>query len=229
MFTMYLCFLAGGAILPLVSTIFGFFGDGADADIGSGDGLDIDAGSAFNLEVGDGLETGFDLDTDLDVDLDVDVDLDGDIGIETDFGSAFSLGLLPTSLMAISTLAITFGAVGSILTYSGKGRLITLIISVIAGYASSVVIQTIVKTLKRIQTRSYGLDENELLMYDGKIVETILPGQLGSVSFTTLSNVKVSYPARCTDQELRLETGRVVKVKLIENGIFIVEPKNKYE
>lgn len=207
MYTMYLCFLAGGAVLPILSAVFGFFGDGADADIGAGDGMD----------------TGIDLDADLDVDL------DSNFGIETEFGTAFSLGLLPTSLMAISTLAIIFGAVGAILTYSGKGTLITLTIAAISGYAASVVIQTIVKTLKRLQTRSYGLDENELLLYDGKVVDTILPGQLGSVSFTTLNNVKVSYPARCTDQDQRLETGRVVRVKEIKNGVFIVEPKNKYE
>jgi len=68
-----------------------------------------------------------------------------------------------------------------------------------------------------------------LLLYDGKIVDTILPGQLGSVSFTTLSNVLVTYPARCADESLKLASGKVVKVIDKKNGVFIVEPKNKYE
>lgn len=115
------------------------------------------------------------------------------------------------------------------MTYTGKGRTITIVAAVIAGYLASVIVQTIMKTLKRAQRRNEGVDENELLLYDGKVVDTILPGQLGTVSFTTLNNVLISYPARCADEKLKLETGRIVTVAEKKNGIFIVEPKNKYE
>jgi hypothetical protein len=66
-------------------------------------------------------------------------------------------------------------------------------------------------------------------MYDGKVVDTILPGQLGTVSFTTLKNISVSYPARCVDKDLKLSTGKIVKLTELREGIAIVEPKNKYE
>jgi ammonia channel protein AmtB len=131
--------------------------------------------------------------------------------------------------MALSALAITFGAVGGVMTSTGKGKIITFVAAVISGYIASVIVQTIVKSLKKIQKRSDGIDENELLLYDGKIVDTILPGLLGTVSFDTLQNIKVSYPARCIDVNAKLETGKVVKAIEFKDGIFIVESKNKYE
>ncbi len=208
MVTVYLCFLAGGAVLPFLNVVFGFLSSGSDVDI----------------------DTDMDVDTDLDVDLDADLDVDvATDSPDVDVGSALSLGLFPTSLMSLSALAITFGAVGSILTLLGRGNTLTFVASAITGYIVSVIVQTIIKTLKRIQKRHYGINENELLLYDGKVVDTILPGQLGTVSFYTLKDVHVSYPARCSDGQLRLETGRLVKVVEVNNGIFTVEPKNKYE
>lgn len=195
--TIYLCFLAGGAVLPFISFILGE------------------------------LNSGFDMDTEVDLDVDMDIHTDTDIGADSD--SIFSLGLFPTSLLALSALAVTFGALGSIMTYTGRSKGITFIIAIIAGYLASVAVQTIIKTLKRVQSNSYGINENELLLYDGKVVDAILPGQLGTVSFTTLKNVMVSYPAKCTDENVRLDTGRIVKVVELKNGIAIVEVKNKYE
>lgn len=199
MITIYLCFLAGGAVLPFVSFLLGTLGDGMDANIHS------------------------------DVHVDTDVDMHTDINVGTDVGTMFSIGLFPSSLMSISALAITFGAVGGIMSYSGKGKVITFVAAIIAGYLASIIVQSIIKTLKKVQKNSYGIDENELLLYDGKVVDTILPGQLGTVSFMTLKNVLVSYPARCDDDSVRLETGKIVKAIELKNGIFIVEAKNKYE
>ena len=210
MITVYLCFLAGGAVLPLLSVLLGSLGSGSDVDV--------------DAEV--------DIDTDMDVDgsLDTDVDVGTDIsGHDFDAGSILSIGFLPTSLMALSALAITFGAVGSVMELLDVNPILTFVVSAIAGYMASVIVQTIIKTLKRIQKRNYGINENELLMYDGKVVDTILPGQLGTVSFHTLKEVHVSYPARCADANLRLESGRIVKTLEVSNGVFIVEPKNKYE
>lgn len=230
MVTFYLCFLAGGAVLPFLSVILGSLGGGSDTDIDVSADTDIDIDTMLNSG------------SDFDADPSVDADTGGiSVGEEpgTAFGtggqpsleidSAFTIGFLPTSLMALSALAITFGAVGSIMLLSGKEKLITFVVSAITGYIASVVVQSIIKTLKKLQTRNYGINENELLMYEGKVIDTILPGQLGTVSFTTLKDVHVSYPARCADSSFRLAPGRVVKVLEIKNGVVIVEPKNKYE
>jgi len=213
--TMYLCFLAGGAVLPILSFLFGSFGNGTDVDVDIGADLDM------NADIGVDMETGIDIGTNIDTGADIDV---GE-GV----GNTFSIGLLPTSLMSLSALAITFGAVGGVMSFTGKGKALTFVVAVITGYLASVIIQTILKTLKKAQKESDGINENELMLYDGKVVDTILPGQLGSVSFTTLKKVLVSYPARCSDENLKLETGKIVKVIEINNGIFLVEPKNKYE
>lgn len=230
MVTFYLCFLAGGSVLPFLSVILGSLGGGSDTELDVSADADIDIDSM--------LDSGADFDVDTSADVDTGGISAGDepgtaFGAggqpDTEIGSAFTIGFLPTSLMALSALAITFGAVGSIMILSGKAKLITFVVSVIAGYLASVAVQSIIKTLKKIQTRNYGINENELLMYEGKVIDTILPGQLGTVSFTTLKDVHVSYPARCADSNFKLAPGRVVKVLEIKNGVVIVEPKNKYE
>jgi hypothetical protein len=221
MVTFYLCFLAGGAVLPFISFAFGFLGNGSDVDTAS----EFDASADVNMDA--------DLDGTLDSVMNTNISTSTADGIEGDpvqgTHSILAIGLLPTSAMALSTLAIVFGAVGSIMTYKGVTGIITLIVSALTGYAAAVIVQSFIRTLKKIQVNNTGVDEQELLLYEGTVVETILPGQLGTVSFLTLKNIRVSYPARCADEELRLSTGRVVRVIEKQNGIFIVEPKNKYE
>lgn len=236
MLTLYICFLAGGAVLPVTSFILGFINNLTDTDVDVD--TDIDADTDLDLDMDADIDT--DIDTDISPDLggDADLDLNSDADVDTDMdmvvgseliGSAFSLALYPTSLMSLSALAIVFGAIGSIMTLTGKGAILSFIVAVISGYLASITVQTILKTLKRVQTRNSAINEKELMLYDGKVVDTILPGQMGSVSFVSLSNIRVNYPARCADESLKLSTGRAVKVKEIKNGIMIVEPKNKYE
>ena len=225
MMTVYLCFLAGGAVLPFISFVFGFLGNGSDVDAGT----EFDASADVNMD----LNMDAAVDGNLDAVINSHVTTDTADGIEGDpvqgTHSMLAIGLLPTSAMALSTLAIIFGAVGSIMTYKGVAGIITFIVAIIIGYAAAVIVQSFIRTLKRIQVENTGVDEQELILYDGTVVDTILPGQLGTVSFLTLKNIRVSYPARCTDVDMRLATGRVVRVIEIKNGIFIVEPKNKYE
>ena len=226
MLTLYICFLAGGAVLPITSFLFGLINNFLDADV------DVDADvDAVDVDVNTGPDLDAELDTvsELEADSDIDTDIDSGANVVGAANSALSIALFPSSLMSISTLAIVFGAIGSIMTMKGKGALITLIIAAVSGYLVSITVQSILKTLRRIQTRNGTINENELMLYDGKVVDTILPGQTGSVSFVSLSNIRVTYPAKCADESLRLAAGRTVRVKEIKNGIVIVEPKNKYE
>ncbi len=248
MLTVYLCFLAGGAVLPLISFAFGFLGNGADADAGvdfdtpdvsvdAGIDVGFDTGIDTGIDAGfdTGIDAGLDAGTGADIDPVFQADLDPGMALGTagdpgqGIGDMIAIGLLPTSSMALSALAVVFGAIGSILTYKGTGNIITFIAAIVFGYVAAVIVQSLIKTLKRIQVDNTGVDEKELLLYEGTVVDTILPGQLGTVSFVTLKNIRVSYPAKCADEQLRLPTGRTVKVLEIKNGIFIVEPKNKYE
>jgi hypothetical protein len=227
MLTIYVCFLAGGAVLPFLNVIVGALGGGSE--------IDTDPG----LDIGTDLDAEIDLSADIDLDMDIDpaADIDPTTGTADPtaeipgftIGQTLAIGLLPTSLMSLSALAIAFGAVGAVMTLLGSGKIISFVVAAITGYIAGVIVQTIIKTLKRLQKRSYGINENELLMYDGKVVDTILPGQLGTVSFHTLKEVHVSYPARCADTQIRLEPGRLVRALEVKNGIFTVEPKNKYE
>lgn len=219
MITIYLCFLAGGAVFPLISFLFGFLNNDVDAD------MDADPGADFDSDVDSGFDAGSHAGSGAEAGTGVSPVAD----VSSGFNSLISVGLFPTSLLSVSALAVTFGAVGGIMTLMGAGKIITFALSVLAGYFMSVVVQSLIKSLKKAQTRSSVVNENELLLYDGTVVDTILPGQLGSVSFVTLKNVRVSYPAKCVLEDLRLEAGKIVRVVEIKNGVFIVEPKNKYE
>ncbi|HKL79472.1 MAG TPA: hypothetical protein VJ888_03430 [Mobilitalea sp.] len=231
MITMYLCFLVGGAVLPFVSTLFGFFSDGVDTDVGADMDVDVDldVDLDFDVDLNLDVDTGLDLDTGFDADADIDVGSGADMGNGADTGGFLSIGLFPSSLMSLSAMAITFGAVGAIRSYGEKGVIITLVIALIAGYVASVIVQSLIKTLRKVQKRNDCASENEIVLYDGKVIDTILPGQLGTVSFLTLNNILVSYPAKCKDEMLKLETGRIVKAIELKNGVIIIEPKNKYE
>lgn len=219
--TVYLCFLAGGLVVPLISFIMGALTNGMESDLNAD--MDLDTDFDLGTDLGDG---GFD--GELDTGDISDVAISGDV-LDGGIGSMISIGLIPTSLLALSALAITFGAVGSIMTITDKNKIFTLVLAIITGYLASVVVQTLIKSLKKIQTRNYGVNENELMLYDGKVVDTILPGQVGSVSFMTLKNVLVTYPAKCKDSQIKLPAGKIVTVLEKKDGIFIVEPKNKYD
>jgi hypothetical protein len=238
MLTIYLCFLAGGAVLPFVSFIMGSLSGDMDTDLNH----DIDMDTDFNTDMDCSIDTSGSMDTDYSFDTDHSFDaIDTPAGthpvthghfesnMDTGTDSILSIALIPTSLLAISALAITFGAIGAIMTLGNHGRILTFVVAIIIGYLVSVFMQTIIKTLKKVQTRNTGVNEKELLLYDGKIIDTILPGQMGTVSFVTIDKILVSYPAICENKDLKLVTGKIVKVKEYKNGIFIVEPKNKYE
>lgn len=250
MITFYLCFLAGGAVIPIISFVLGSLGNDVDTDTDMDVGLDTDIGTDFDTDIDIGVDPDIGVDTDFDIDGDFDAEISMDtpvmnadmghgtghnagtgldVGKGPDTGSIFSLGLIPTSLMSLSALALTFGGVGGLLTYVIHSKVITFIIAILAGYFASVFVQSLVKTLRKVQRRNEGVNENELLLYNGKVVDTILPGQLGTVSIVTLSNILVSYPAKCADEGLRLETGKVIRVLEMNKGILLVEPKNKYE
>lgn len=205
MLTFYLCFLAGGAVLPVLSFALGFLSDAS-----SDTSLDTTTGSEGHTKFND---------------IHSDMDIHSDSGTS----SFVSIGLLPTSMLSISALAITFGATGALVMLDGKGKLLSFIFAIVFGYIASVIVQTILNSLKKLQTINNGIFENELLLYEGKVIDTILPGQMGTVSFVTLKNILVSYPAKCEDPNLKLVSGRIVKVREFKNGICIVEPKNKYE
>lgn len=169
MLTLYICFLAGGAVLPITSFLFGLINNFLDADV------DVDADvDAVDVDVNTGPDLDAELDTvsELEADSDIDTDIDSGANVVGAANSALSIALFPSSLMSISTLAIVFGAIGSIMTMKGKGALITLIIAAVSGYLVSITVQSILKTLRRIQTRNGTINENELMLYDGKVVDS---------------------------------------------------------
>lgn len=233
MLTIYLCFLAGGVVLPFISFAMGFLSNGLDSDLNT----DVDMNTDLDFHVDNGFEVDGNISTEVGTDVGTDIGSDvGDsfpvghqVSLEAGSESFVTLGLLPTSLLSISALAITFGASGALMTYGKAGKFLTFLVSLLIGYFFSVVIQSILKSLKKVQKMNSGIDEKELLLYDGTVIDTILPGQMGTVRFTTLKDVSVSYPAICDDKDIKLVSGKIVKVKEFKNGVFIVEPKNKYE
>lgn len=211
--TVYICFLVGGAIIPLISTILSIFDGHADFD------GNIDTEITTDTDIGGVID---------DVDVGIDSHIDCDCDLHTG-GGGVVLGLFPTSLIALSAVSAFFGLVGTVMSASGYNRVLTIVVSIIVGYIAGVIAQTIIKSLKKIQVRNYGINTNEVLAYDGKVVDTILPGKLGTVSFTTLKGILVSYQAKCIDETKKIEAGKIVRVIELQGNVCIVDLKNKYE
>lgn len=130
------------------------------------------------------------------------------------------LCLLPLSIQSICAGLLVFGATGMMLI-DGKNRVLCNIIAIAFGYLVSIIVQTLIRKLKKIENTTYSTDE--LLLFDAKVVNTIVVGGFGSVSITTLDGITSSYPAKAKDPTLSIHQDTKVRVLYFEKNIAIVE------
>ncbi|WP_310602062.1 hypothetical protein [Anaerosporobacter sp.] len=144
-------------------------------------------------------------------------------GLHVDFN--FEIGdmhvsLLPFSIQSICAGLLVFGAVGKMLIHK-ENQVLCIVIAVALGYLMAIVVQTLIHKLKKIENTTY--TKEELLLFDAKIVNTIIPGGFGSVSITTLDGITTSYPAKSANTLEGIRQDTKVKVLYFEKNIAIVE------
>lgn len=136
------------------------------------------------------------------------------------------LCLLPFSVQSICAGLLVFGALGKMLIHKSNQTL-SIIIAVAFGYLVAVIVQTLIHKLKQVENTTYS--KEQLLLFDAKIVNTIIPGGFGSVSITTLDGITTSYPAKSVVSNEGIRQDTKVRVLYFEKNVAIVEKVDEYE
>ncbi|SFR68962.1 hypothetical protein [Anaeromicropila populeti] len=146
-----------------------------------------------------------------------------------DFNLSFHIGgiefcYLPFSLQCVSAGLLIFGCMGKIF-YNGHNTVVVNIAAGAAGYVIAIILQTLIRTLKNISHTTYA--KEELLLYDGKVINTIVKGGFGSVSITTLDGITTNYPAKAAEKDAVIRQDSIVRIIRFDRNVAIVEKKQK--
>lgn len=152
-----------------------------------------------------------------------------------DIGGDFSLeigdtcvSLLPLSIHSISAALLGFGAIGK-LVYEGDNLLVSVVAAGASGYILAVLIQTLIQKLKRTEHTTYSTEQ--LLLFEAKVVNTIVEGGFGSICICTPDGVSRTYPAKAADIFLRIKSETQVRILRFEKDVAIVDevlPVSRY-
>lgn len=128
------------------------------------------------------------------------------------------LNFLPISGVSICTGLIAFGGLGLL---SGN-----LILALIIGYGAAMAVQTVIRRLKRVKNEA--MNREELYLCDGKIINTVLSGGLGTVEFDNIKGIATTFVCRGVDSSAVLKQNTVVKLVEFDGEIAIVRPKDEF-
>ncbi|WP_455716525.1 hypothetical protein [Anaerosporobacter sp.] len=146
------------------------------------------------------------------------------IDLNIEIGS-MHLCLLPFSVQSICAGLLVFGAVGKMLIHKSN-QVLCIIIAVVLAYLVAIIIQSLIHKLKKIEHTTYS--KEQLLLFDAKIVNTIIPGGYGSVSITTLDGITTSYPAKSAIPTEGIRQDTKVRVLYFEKNVAIVEKVEEF-
>lgn len=136
--------------------------------------------------------------------------------MEADFDVNIDLAFLPLSGVSICTGLITFGGVGYLSRNPWFGGA--------AAYIAAMIIYTIIRRLKKVKNES--MDREELYLCDGKVINTVLPGGLGTVEFDNIKGVSTTYVCRAEDKTMQLKQNTEVVLVDFDGEVAIVRRKD---
>ncbi len=155
----------------------------------------------------------------------LDGDIDGlDFGLDVDLPVGdICISFLPLSIHSICTGMLLFGVMGKILNGTLNPWAV-LAIALVIGYCAAVVIQSLIRTLKRVEHTTYSKDQ--LLLAEGHIVNTVVAGGYGSVSISTMDGITRSFPARAENPTQVIRQGTDVVIVSFDGNTAIVKKKD---
>lgn len=151
--------------------------------------------------------------------LDIDLDFDIDIG-----DASFSI--FPFSIQSICAGLLVFGGVGKMVN-KGDNMVFANVVAAAVGYLIAILIQTLIRRLKKVEHTTY--KKEELMLFDAKVVNTIVAGGFGSISVSTYDGITSTYPAKAEDKKEALRQGTVVEIIRFEKNVAIVRDKKSLE
>lgn len=150
------------------------------------------------------------------------------------FDFSFEIGdtsvcFLPFSIQSICGGLLIYGTTGK-LFYNGNNAMVVNIIAGGLGYLIAVILQTMIHKLKKVENTTISMEQ--LLLYDAKVINTILANGYGSISVTTLDGITSSYPAKAEESDISIKQDSIVSIVRFDKNIAIVKEKDlmkKYE
>lgn len=148
-----------------------------------------------------------------------------------DLDAGFEIGdtticLLPLSIQSICTGFMIYGLIGT-LFYNGDNLLMVNLIAIGFAYLAAVTIQTLIRKLRKVENTTYS--KEQLLLFDAKVIHTIVEGGYGSISITTYDGITSTYPAKALNPELRIPQDSYVTVVEFQDKVAIVKLKDEME
>lgn len=84
----------------------------------------------------------------------------------------------------------------------------------------------VIRRLKRVENEA--MNREELYLCDGKIINTVLAGGLGTVEFDNIKGIATTFVCRSTDASEVLKQNTVVKLVEFDGEIAVVRPKDEF-
>lgn len=134
------------------------------------------------------------------------------------FDVNFELNFLPLSGVSICTGLIAFGGIGLLFS--------NVIAAAVIGYAAAMAIQTMIRRLKRVKNEA--MNREELYLCDGKIINTVLPGGMGTVEFDNIKGISTTFVCKSKDSAEELKQNTQVKLSGFDGEVAIVRRKDEF-
>ena len=140
-----------------------------------------------------------------------------------------SVSFLPFSIQSICGGLLIYGTIGKIF-YTGNNAILVNMIAGAFGYLIAIILQTFINKLKKVENTTISMEQ--LLLYDAKVINTIVANGYGSISVTTLDGITSSYPAKAEEGSISIRQDSIVSIVRFDKNIAIVKEKDlikKYE
>ena len=144
---------------------------------------------------------------------------------QLEFGSDMVLDFLPFSINSLCLWALVFGCTGMI--FNGKlSEPALIVIGIVAGYICAVILQSIIKRLKKVE--NFAAEKSEILLSRGTVSNAIPKGGVGAVSILLSTGSNVTYPAKAEDGE-PIKQDKEVNILRFDGDYVIVQSTSYLE
>ena len=144
---------------------------------------------------------------------------------QLEFCSDMVLDFLPFSINSLCLWALVFGCTGMI--FNGKlSEPALIVIGIVAGYICAVILQSIIKRLKKVE--NFAAEKSEILLSRGTVSNAIPKGGVGAVSILLSTGSNVTYPAKAEDGE-SIKQDKEVNILRFDGDYIIVESTSRLE
>ena len=100
-----------------------------------------------------------------------------------------------------------------------------IVIGIVAGYICAVILQSIIKRLKKVE--NFAAEKSEILLSRGTVSNAIPKGGVGAVSILLSTGSNVTYPAKADGESIKQD--KEVNILRFDGDYIIVESTSRLE